>query len=153
MRRPILLLVGLAALVPGAAAQDRAGANRALVRGAYEALARGDVPAVLAVMDPHVVWVEPAGSPYAGRHVGPATVAARVFARLAAEWDGYEAAPRAFIAEGDYVVVLGACRGTHRATGRRAPASFAHVWQLVGGRVVSVRPFTDEPPPERALTP
>jgi ketosteroid isomerase-like protein len=152
-RRPLLLAVGLLALVPSAAAQDRAEANRALVRVAYEALAHGDVPTVLAVMDPHVVWVEPAGSPYAGRHVGPGTVAARVFARFAAEWDAYEVIPRAFVAQGDYVVVLGDSRGTHRATGRHIEASFAHVWYLLDGRVVSVRRYTDGPSLALAATP
>jgi uncharacterized protein len=141
--RPLLLVVGLLALVPAAAAQDRAEANRALVRAAYEALARGDVPAVLVVMDPHVVWVEPAGSPYAGRHLGPGTVAARVFARYEAEWDSYEIVPRAFVAQGDKVVVLGDSRGLYRPTGQRIASSFAHVWQLLDGRVVSVRQFTD----------
>jgi ketosteroid isomerase-like protein len=143
VRRSLLLAVGLLALVPGAAAQDRAEANRALVRGAYEALGRGDVAAVLAVMDPHVVWVEPAGSPYAGRHLGPGTVAAHVFARFAAEWDGYEVVPRAFVAQGDHVVVLGDSRGIYRPTGERVASSFAHVWYLLDGRVVSVRQFTD----------
>ncbi len=128
-------------------------ANRAILQQAYADLARGDVPAVLAILDPHVTWTDAEGYPYAGTYVGPATVAEKVFARIGAEWDAYEVAPRTFIAQGGYVVVLGEYRGTYTATGRSVVAPFAHVWQMAGGKVVSFRQFTDGPPWQQAVTP
>ncbi len=133
--------------------QDRAEANRALIQQAYADLGRGDVPAVLALLDAHVTWTEAEGYPYAGTYVGPGTVAERVFARIGAEWDPYEAVPAAFIADGSRVVVLGEYRATCTATGRSVTAPFAHVWQVLDDTVVSFRQFTDGPPWQRALTP
>lgn len=38
--------------------------NLELIRSLYELFGRGDVPAVLAAMDPEIQWTEPEGGPY-----------------------------------------------------------------------------------------
>ncbi len=50
------------------------------IRGAYEAFGRGDIPAVLGILDPNVEWIEPGGgnSP-SGTFNGPDAVASEVF--------------------------------------------------------------------------
>lgn len=138
------------ALAPATRAQVH-DANRATLQQAYTDLARGDIDAVLAILDPHVMWTDAEGYPYAGTYVGPVTVAAKVFARIGAEWEGYVSEPHTLIAQGGYVVVLGEYRGTYKATGRSVTAPFAHVWQMAGGKVVSFRQFTDVPPFQRAV--
>lgn len=45
--------------------------NVDIVRGAYEAFGRGDVHAVLGVLDPNVSWTEADGFPYAGTYRAP----------------------------------------------------------------------------------
>jgi hypothetical protein len=48
---------------------------------------------------------------------------------------------------------LGDYSGTYKATGRSVEAPFAHVWQLVDGKVVSFHTYTDGPPWKRAVSP
>ena len=58
--------------------------NEAIINGLYQSFGKGDVPAVLALMDPKVVWNEAesntlaVGNPY----VGPEAVVNGVFARI-----------------------------------------------------------------------
>jgi uncharacterized protein len=125
--------------------------NVAVIRGAYASFARGDIDAVLSILDDHVMWTDAEGFPYAGTYRGPDSVASNVFARIGSEWDAYEVRPARFIAQGSYVVVLGEYRGTYRATGKSVTAPFAHVWQFVDRRVASFRQFTDGPPWQRAI--
>ncbi|MDX1418723.1 MAG: nuclear transport factor 2 family protein [Rubricoccaceae bacterium] len=128
-------------------------ANRALVRQAYADFAAGDLPAFLAILDPHVTWTDAEGYPYAGTYVGPDALVQGLIARIGAEWDDYAVVPNAFVADGDRVVVLGDYSGTYKATGRSVEVPFAHVWQLTDGKVVRFRQFTDGPPWQRAIAP
>jgi uncharacterized protein len=128
-------------------------ANRAIVETAYADFARGDVEAFLAILDPNVTWVDAEGYPYAGTYVGPEALLEGLIARIGAEWDDYRVVPNTYVADGERIVALGDYSGTYKATGRSVEAPFAHVWQLVDGKVVSFRQFTDGPPWERAITP
>jgi ketosteroid isomerase-like protein len=119
--------------------------NVELIRSLYAAFGRGDVPAVLAAMDPAIEWNEAEGFPYADRnpYVGPGAIVEGVFARLGAEWEAFSVGPREFLDAGEAVVVLGRYRGAFRKTGRRIDAQFAHVWRLRGGQVVAFQQYTD----------
>ncbi|MEE4173449.1 MAG: nuclear transport factor 2 family protein [Xanthomonadales bacterium] len=128
-------------------------ANRALVEQAYDDFASGDVDAFIAILDPKVTWTDAEGYPYAGTYVGPDALLEGLISRIGAEWDGYEVSPEAFVADGNRVIALGTYRGTYKATGRSVEAPFVHVWQLVDGKVVNFRQFTDGPPWQRALAP
>lgn len=153
VKRPLFALTLLLATASLAHAQNASGANRALVQQAYADFAAGDVPAFLAILDPHVTWTDAEGYPYAGTYVGPDALVQGLIARIGAEWDDYAVVPNAFVADGDRVVVLGDYSGTYKATGRSVEVPFAHVWQLIDGRVVRFRQFTDGPPWQRAVTP
>jgi ketosteroid isomerase-like protein len=117
----------------------------ALVRSLYEAFGRGDVPAVLAAMDPGIVWNEAESFPYADRnpYVGPGAVVEGVFARLAAEWDGFKVGVEELLDAGDTVVARGRYGGAYKKTGRAIHAQFAHVWRLRGGKVVAFQQHVD----------
>src|SRR6056297_1171227 len=137
----------LLAVLPAAIlAQSPVEANRALVEQAYDDFASGDIEAFLAILDPEVTWTDAEGYPYAGTYVGPDALMEGLIARIGAEWDNYVVLPDAFVADGNRVVALGTYRGTYKATGRSVEAPFAHVWQLVDGKVVDFRQFTDGPP-------
>lgn len=69
----------------------------AVVEEAYRAFARGDIAAVVGVLDPQVAWTEAAGSAYAGTHVGPDAVVANVFAPLGADWESFVPVPSEFL--------------------------------------------------------
>ena len=125
--------------------------NLATIRGVYDAFARGDVPAVLAVLATDVSWTEAEGFPYAGTYSGPDAVLNGVFMRLATEWDGFSAVPHEFVAQGDTVVCLGQYGGRYKKTGKSFSAPFAHVWTLRGGKAVRYRQYTDTAVVQSAL--
>lgn len=116
-----------------------------LVRGLYDAFARGDVPAVLGAMDPNIEWNEAENFPYAdgNPYRGPNAVAEGVFMRLVSDFDGFAATPDSLLDAGDAVVALGRYTGTAKATGSALDAQFVHVWWVAGGRVVRFQQYTD----------
>ena len=113
------------------------------IHGAYAAFAKGDIPAVLALLAPKVEWIEAEGGPYGGTYVGPAAVLQNVFMRLGGEWDGFSAVAHEFVANEDTVVALGEYSGTYKATGKSFKAPFAHVWKFRDGKVVAFHQHTD----------
>ena len=120
-------------------------ANVDLIRGLYEAFARGDAPTVLGAMDPGIVWNEAENFPYADRnpYVGPMAVAEGVFGRIGAEWDQFQVLPGEFLDAGETVVALGRYHGTFRATGKAINAQFVHVWRVGGGKVTAFQQYAD----------
>ena len=116
-----------------------------IVKRIYDSFSRGDVAAVTSALDEKVVWEYTAPVPYlAGtRFIGPGSVVANVFARLAEEWDEFTVHPVEIISEGGYVVVLAHETGRSRATGERIDVRAAHVWMVDGDRVKSLRIYTD----------
>lgn len=89
------------------------GKSGEIVRGLYEALGKGDIPAVLGTLDPKIDWREAEGFLYADRnpYVGPQAVAEGVFQRLVSNIDGFAVIPDNIIDGGDTVVVEGGIRG------------------------------------------
>ena len=117
--------------------------NNDIVKNVYAAFATGDIPTVLGFLDPAVHWTEAAGGPCGGVSIGPDAVLENVFQRLGTEWDGFSAAPREYVVEGDTVVALGEYSATYKATGKSFKAPFAHVWKFAGGKVVRFEQYTD----------
>jgi uncharacterized protein len=125
-------------------------ANVDLIQSLYAAFARGDGPAVLASMDPDIVWNEAENFRYADRnpYVGHAAVAEGIFFRLATEWDNFQAVPSEFL---DTVVVLGYYKATYKATGAPLNAQFAHIWRLRDAKVTAFQQYTDTAQAARAV--
>ncbi len=120
--------------------------NVTLVKGAYEAFARGDVPAVLALMDEQIEWYEAEGNPFYPGHawIGPQQVVDEVFTRLPKAFEGFEVHPDRFLGDGDTVVVQGRYGATKAyATGRPVDIQMAHVWDLRDGKVVRFQQYVD----------
>ena len=119
--------------------------NVALIRGVYDAFGKGDVPAVLGAMSPDIVWNEAENFPLAdgNPYVGPDAILQGVFARLAAEWDGFGVEADEIIDGGDTVVALGRYVGTHRATGKPIRAQLVHVWRIENGKAKAFQQYTD----------
>jgi Ketosteroid isomerase-related protein len=114
------------------------------VRGAYAALARGDLAMFAAHFDEQVEWQHPRGfgAPFGGTHLGAVAIVQSVFARRSDGWAGVDHAPLSFLPGADHVVALG--RTTfHGFAGTSGSADFAHVWLLDEARVVGVRVFED----------
>ncbi|MDD7942193.1 nuclear transport factor 2 family protein [Actinomycetospora lutea] len=117
--------------------------NAALVRSAYEAFGRGDIPAVIDFLAPEVVWIETEGGPYGGVYEGPQAVLEGIFARVGSDWDGFVVDVERVLADGDTVVGICTYRGTYRATGREMVARVVHVWEIRDGRALRMEQFVD----------
>ena len=114
------------------------------VRSFYEALGRGDVPAILSLLDARVEWTEAERFPYyGGTWHGPQAVLENVFVPLAGDWDQFSAKAHEFIAAGDRVVCLGTYSGTFKKAGRPFSAAFAHVWTVRGDKLARFDMHTD----------
>lgn len=118
--------------------------NLGVIREVYAAFGAGDIPRLLSFVTPDVVWDEPetVGVPWAGTRRGRDGVEDffRVVAE-AAEVEVFE--PRAFLAAGDRVVVLGFERLRTRATGRTYEAHWAHAFTLRDGEIAHFREYAD----------
>jgi ketosteroid isomerase-like protein len=119
--------------------------NLDLIRAIYAALAAGDIPGVVSRMSPDIVWNEAESFPLADRNPyrGPDAILGGVFARLAAEWDGFAAVPEELLDAGDTIVALGRYRGTHRTTGQPLNAQMVHVWRVRDGKAAAFQQYVD----------
>jgi uncharacterized protein len=117
----------------------------------YRAVAAGDVPTVMSLLDDKVEWTEAAGFPYAGTYCGPQAVLEGVFARLGTEWDVFKVEPSQLVAEGDEVVSVGTYSGTYKATGKSFSARFAHAITVKDGKIVHFEQVVDSAEVNKAL--
>jgi ketosteroid isomerase-like protein len=114
--------------------------NVDLIRGGYEAFARQDIPAVLALFDQNIEWRTPDTLPEGGTVRGPQGVA-RFFQSLPKLYAELRVQPDEFLDAGDRVVVLGHHRG--RAARGAFEVGFAHAWTLRDGKVTRFVEYTD----------
>ncbi|MGH3153136.1 MAG: nuclear transport factor 2 family protein, partial [Streptosporangiaceae bacterium] len=112
----------------------------------YDALGRGDMPAVLDAIDPGIQWREPGSNP---RHFssrswhGLNTIVNNLFTRLAAEWDGFTVRPEEFYEAGSVIVVEARYTGTCRQTGMELDARVCHIWKFSDGKVTSFQQYVN----------
>lgn len=115
-----------------------------VIKNFYAALARGDVPSVLGLLDPEVQWTEAERFPYySGTWHGPQAVLDNLLKRLAEDWDGFSATAEDFIVEGNRIAAFGIYAGKYRRTGKSLTAPFAHVWTVRGGKIMNFLMYTD----------
>jgi uncharacterized protein len=118
--------------------------NLETIQSAYAAFGRGDIQALLALIDPQVEWENPgprevswAGS-FRG-HDGVGTF----FSALGTSVDFEAFEPQAFFAQGDRVVVLGTERARVKRTGKSFTNAWAHAFTLAGAKVVKFHEYGD----------
>ena len=114
-----------------------------VVRGAYEAFGRGDVPAVLGAMATDIEWHEADGMPYGGVYHSPEEVAQNVFGPLVEDVPDFAVTPEEFIPSGDTVAVVTRYTGTGKATGKALNLPVVHVWDVRDGEIARFRQFAD----------
>ena len=128
--------------------------NVELLKGAYEAFGRGDVPSVLATFDPNIEWREAEGNPYEPEGkpwIGADAITQNLFMKLGSEWDGFTVTPKTFHDAGDTVVVECRYTGVHNATGKSIDAQACHVWKLSNGKVKSFQQYVDTAQMQEAM--
>lgn len=118
--------------------------NGDIIRGIYDAFARGDVPGVLGAFDGAIEWTEAEGFMYAGTYKGPNAVLENVFMKLGTEWEGFSAVPSKIVDGGDgNVISTGTYSGKFLGTGKGISVPFAHEWELRDGKIVKFHQHTD----------
>jgi len=110
-------------------------ANVDVIRAAYEAFGRGDVPAIVNLVSEDVDWrfTGPKRLAYTGRF--KKTEVANWFADVAAADDIQAFEPREFIAGGDHVTVLGWESCTARPSGKVFETEWVHVFTVKHGKI------------------
>ncbi len=119
--------------------------NIATVKSTYEAFKRGDITAMLAIMNEDVSWITPGQReliPFAGQFKGRAAVA-KCFESLEASEVVLTFEPHEFVAEGDSVVAFVHYWAHAKATGKTYEGEGVHFFQLRNGKVASFREFFD----------
>lgn len=119
--------------------------NVSVVQGIYQAFESGDVPSAIAAISPDIVWNEAENFPYSdgNPYRGPDAVLGGVFARLAADWDGFGVEAETFHDAGDTIIMNGRYVGTCKATGRAINPQVAHVWTIADGKAAGFQQLVD----------
>ena len=129
-------------------------ATEDVVRSLYAALARGDVPAAVALMSPTVQWLEAEHTPYyAGLVVGPDKVVETVFKPVNEDFENFALTEHDYITQGSRTAAMGVYRGRQRQTGRELKAPFVHVWEVTEGKITRFTQYTDSGAWEEANQP
>ncbi len=120
--------------------------NVAAVKGLYANFGKGDVPAVLAALDPKVVWNEAEGNALADRnpYIGPDAVLKGVFERVLADFSNFTLNDIVLHnMENDQVLSTFRYKGTAKSTGKELNAQAAHLWTLKDGKVIAFQQYVD----------
>jgi ketosteroid isomerase-like protein len=118
--------------------------NADVVRETYEAVGRGDIPALLNLLTEDVEWTlqGPTVIPFAGTRRGREG-AAEFFSLVGENLDFQQFEPREFVVQGDTVAVLGYERSLIKPTGRTLEQEWAHLYTLRDGKIAEFRAFED----------
>ncbi|NET38914.1 MAG: nuclear transport factor 2 family protein [Cyanothece sp. SIO1E1] len=117
--------------------------NIDVIKGLYQAFEQGDMPAIFAVLDPEIVWIESDGIPYAGIFKGHDAIRKGVFEKIGSEWENFTATVNEYIDAGDVIVTLGIDSGTYKATRKSMRSPTASIWTLRAGKVVKFVQYID----------
>lgn len=117
-----------------------------VVRELYAAFARGEIDAVVGLLDPAVRWHEAEGSPYqrdGAGWVGPDAIVENLFQKMGSDWAHFTVLPEDFHEAGEAVVVQGRYDARHAGTGRALDCQVCHVWTVRAGRIVRFQQYVD----------
>jgi ketosteroid isomerase-like protein len=118
--------------------------NVAVLKGAYERFAAGDIPGVMEALDPSVSWRVPDVVPHGGTFEGHDGVG-EFFAGIGEAWDGLAVDVDSILAGDDRVVVIGRASGRLRSSGEDTSYGFVHAWTMRDGRAVRFEEYVDPP--------
>lgn len=116
-----------------------------ILRGSYEALARGDAGPLLGMLPPEFEWTEPEidGYPLSGVHRGASGMARGFLAPLAELLNGLTFGLDEVVSAWEREVVTGVMRGRPAGSTVEWELPFAHVWELRSGVPVRATGYFD----------
>jgi ketosteroid isomerase-like protein len=120
--------------------------NLAIVKTMYDDFGKGNVPGVLAVIDPKAEWFEAEnfiyweGKPF----IGPNAIVNGVFAKIGGEWDYWKLEDlQLFQMTNGMVLGTGRYQAKYKKNGAVIDAQFAHVFTLKDRKVIKFQQYTD----------
>ena len=116
--------------------------NTDVVTAAYEAFGRGDVPAIIDLVDDNVEWCVPMTLPQGGQFTGKQGVG-RFFEGIGAGWESLTIEREALGAVSDDLVVVVATGSGQLRSGGPATYSATHVFTVRSGKITRFREYTD----------
>ncbi|MFN7924737.1 MAG: nuclear transport factor 2 family protein [Bryobacteraceae bacterium] len=118
--------------------------NVQVIRDVYAAFNRGDITAVMSLIDPNgsLVFEGPASVPWTGTYNG-ADGWGMFFQAVGMSLEGTTVEMEPFAAQGDRVVAAGRYRGKVKATGKAIDSPLVHLWTLSGGKIVACVEMTN----------
>ena len=120
--------------------------NIALIQKLYDDFAKGDVPAVVAVLDANVVWNEAEGNAWAdgNPYKGPDAVLNGVFARVGSEYDYFKTANiQLHEMSNNQILATLRYQGKIKKNGKKIDAQAAHLWTLNNGKIIAFQQYVD----------
>ena len=117
-----------------------------VVAALYDAFGRGDIPSVLALLDPQIRWHEAEGNPYQPNGegwVGPDAIVENLFAKMGEDWVEFAVHPSSFHEAGEVVTVEGRYAAEHRGTGKSLDCQVCHVWTVRAGKITKFQQYVD----------
>jgi ketosteroid isomerase-like protein len=119
-------------------------ANIALLKQAYDAFDKGDIPRLLGIFAQDIEWDTPEveGIPFSGKRHGIDQVA-EFFRVMGDCQEAREFKPDRFIAQDDQVIVFGHCTFLVKATKAEYNDEWCHVFSVAGGKVTTFKEYTD----------
>ena len=116
--------------------------NIAIVNGAYEGFAKGDIPAVLDALADDVSWNAPRTLPHGGSFTGKAGVG-EFFQGIGANWSSLNLELHGVTAlSADAVVAVVSATG-ERTSGGAGGYGAAHVFTIANGKVTRFQEYVD----------
>jgi ketosteroid isomerase-like protein len=118
------------------------GSRTSVVEQAYDAFGRGDIPAVLGLLDDGVEWTSPGTLPQGGTFKGREQVGS-FFEGVGSAWERLVVAPESIGEVGtDLVVAVVRLDGSRRGGGAQGYGA-VHVFSVPDGRIARFREYTD----------
>jgi uncharacterized protein len=121
---------------------DAAAANAALVRAAYDAFSRGDIPGAMAAVADDIVWHVPGRGPLSHDYRGHAEVVGFFGHFMELSGGTFELRVDDVLAKDDRVVVL--CTTSARRGGRSWSSPQVHVWTVKDGKATTFREYAGD---------
>lgn len=117
--------------------------NIEIIQDLYRAFAAKDYAAFTRLSARDLEWVQNEGFPGGATHHGPQAVIDGVFKAFDDVWESFSFETERMLDASDTVIVIGAYKGRHRATGKAFRSATAHVYELKAGKLVRYRQFAD----------
>jgi len=120
--------------------------NINIIKKLYSDFAKGDIPAVGAVMDENIEWNEAENFPLAdgNPYIGFDAIMKGVFGRIGAEWEYWNLTDLDYTEmSGDKILATGRYQAKYKKNGAIINLQMAHVWNLKENKIIKFQQYAD----------